>query len=287
MNIKIGIIGLGFVGDAMRYSFLKKGYQIGHKLFCYDKYKDGGVGSFESTLNCDIIFLALPTKFSVERRLYDKSAINETCDKLMTHNYKGLVVIKSTVEPTTTEGLSKQYPDLNFVHNPEFLTAKNAKHDYHHQDYILIGKVDNCPEELLQRLVDFYKYNYGSATLRVCKSTETELMKISENSFCSVKIQFFNELYLLTKKLGVSYSTVRDLITDNGNISKNHTQVPGPDGKLSYGGYCFPKDTNALLGFMELNEVPNSVLRSTIEERNMMREDNTNIIESSDFEYEV
>ena len=38
-----------------------------------------------------------------------------------------------------------------------------------------------------------------------------------------------------------------------------HTNVPGTDGKLSYGGACFPKDTNALNNFMIKNECINTV----------------------------
>ncbi len=57
-----------------------------------------------------------------------------------------------------------------------------------------------------------------------------------------------------------------------------HTQVPGVDGKLSYGGYCFPKDTNALLHHMKKMNTPCQVLESTIDERNQMRSDNSNIV---------
>ena len=60
-------------------------------------------------------------------------------------------------------------------------------------------------------------------------------------------------------------------------INPMHTNVPGTDGKLSYGGYCFPKDTNALLQYMKREETPHGVLSATIEERNEMRQDNVNI----------
>ena len=56
-----------------------------------------------------------------------------------------------------------------------------------------------------------------------------------------------------------------------------HTTVPGPDGKLSYGGYCFPKDTNALLQFMKNKNTPHKVLNSVVEERNEIRDDHTNV----------
>ena len=63
----------------------------------------------------------------------------------------------------------------------------------------------------------------------------------------------------------------------NGWINHMHTQVPGTDGKLSYGGYCFPKDTNALLEYMKTMDSPHEVLEATISERNKMREDHDNV----------
>jgi len=52
-----------------------------------------------------------------------------------------------------------------------------------------------------------------------------------------------------------------------------HTQVPGTDGKLSYGGMCFPKDTRALCAYMEKHGIINSVLKATVNEQKSMRED--------------
>ena len=59
----------------------------------------------------------------------------------------------------------------------------------------------------------------------------------------------------------------------NNWINPMHTNVPGQDGNISYGGMCFPKDTNALNSFMEKNNIPNKVLDATINERNQMRKD--------------
>ena len=63
----------------------------------------------------------------------------------------------------------------------------------------------------------------------------------------------------------------------NGWINPMHTNVPGTDGQLSYGGYCFPKDTNALLEFMKTQNSPHEVIEATISERNKIRKDNVNI----------
>ena len=55
-----------------------------------------------------------------------------------------------------------------------------------------------------------------------------------------------------------------------------HTTIPGPDGQISYGGLCFPKDTNALNKYMLRENTPNKVLCATIEERDEMRDDHDN-----------
>ena len=68
-------------------------------IFIYDKFKDGGIGSFDSILNSDIIFMALPTMYDENKRTYDTSAIEEVSALLIQHNYNGAVVIKSTVIP--------------------------------------------------------------------------------------------------------------------------------------------------------------------------------------------
>jgi len=98
-------------------------------------------------------------------------------------------------------------------------------------------------------------------------------MKLFTNNFYAVKVQFFTELYLLCQKMNIEYNTVKDLMLKNGWINPQHTTVPGPDGKISYGGMCFPKDTNVLLQYMKKNDSPHSILESTVNERNELRKD--------------
>jgi UDP-glucose 6-dehydrogenase len=56
-------------------------------------------------------------------------------------------------------------------------------------------------------------------------------------------------------------------------INPMHTNVPGPDGNISYGGLCFPKDTKALNSYMKKYNSDNKVLQSSIDERDSMRDD--------------
>ena len=270
--MKISIIGLGFVGGSMKKSFELKGANVKG----YDKFKDD-TDSFEDCLDSDIAFLALPTIFDEEKMSYDRSCILEICERLVDSNYSGIVVIKSTVEPTTTFELCEQFPSLKFVHNPEFLTAATAFEDFHNQTHIVLGKGTTATDENIQVLSDFYTMYYPDAEISTCTSTESESMKSFVNCFYSVKIQFFNELYALCNKTDCDYDTVRDLMLKNKWINPMHTDVPGIDGQISYGGYCFPKDTNALLHHMKREGCPHLVLQATVEERNLMRNDHVNV----------
>ena len=68
--MKIGIIGLGFVGNAIYQSLLLK--NLKDNLIIYDKFKDGGIGTFEQTLTSNILFLALPTPFNKTKNVVGK-----------------------------------------------------------------------------------------------------------------------------------------------------------------------------------------------------------------------
>ena len=268
----ISIIGTGFVGGAMMKSFMEKNI----KVYTFDKYKKSD--SFDQCLASDIMFLCLPTQFNMESKEYDKSNIFETCQRLEENSYTGLVIIKSTVESETIIKLSEKHSNLKLIHNPEFLTAKTAYYIFHNQKHIVLGKGPTVNNNDIDILKEFYNNNYPDAEISICNATESESMKLFVNCFYSVKIQFFNELYLLCDKLkDCEYKNVLNLMLKNKWINPMHTKVPGPDGKLSYGGYCFPKDTNALLNLMERKETPSKVMKATIDERNDMRSDNTNI----------
>ncbi len=268
--MKVGICGLGVVGSAIMQSLISHGFTIDTDLFIYDKYKSEYSNNFNVLAKTDILFVALPTPFDQGKNCFDTEPLKETLDKLHKLNYVGIIVLKSTLEPLTTDSLGKDYP-LDIVHNPEFLSAKTAFEDFHNQKHIVLGRSTACNNIKYNMLIDFYKKYYPNAEISLCTASESESMKIFANSFYATKIQFFTEMYLLTEKLNIKFTTVKDLMLKNGWINSMHTQVPGSDGKLSFGGMCFPKDTMALLKFMQKNETPNSVLKAVVEERDNMR----------------
>lgn len=265
---KVGIIGLGFVGGSILKSFeIKKINVTG-----YDKFKDGGINTFDDVKDANVVFLALPTLYSEELQEYDKSALHEICAELRDAAFKGIVVIKSTVEPGTTEIFAKLY-NLSLVHNPEFLTARTAFIDFHNQSHIVLGKTSVSTDAQIDQLEAFYRVHWTDAEYSRGTSTETETMKIACNTFYAVKVQFFNELYFIAQKDGSDYVTVRNMMLKNKWINPMHTDVPGPDGQFSYGGACLPKDSSALMHHMRRNQSINGVVKGCVEERNEMRKD--------------
>lgn len=267
--MKISIIGLGFVGSAILNSLNKKDMDL--EIITYDKFKNGGIGKIDDCFDSELIFLCLPTPYINKDVAYDLNPINENLRILNNNKFKGLIIIKSTVLPGTTNNLCDKYENLNICHNPEFLTARTAEEDFLNQKHIILGKSKRCNN--FDIIYNFYKKYWSKSKISLCNSNESEAVKLSCNCFYSVKIQFFNELYLMCKKNDIDYEKMKNIMLENDWINRMHTDVPGHDGKLSYGGMCFPKDTNALLSFLDSQSLPSEVLRSVINERNIMRED--------------
>lgn len=265
----IGIIGLGFVGDAIENSLGTKGIPLN----LYDKYKNGGIGTLEGVLDSDLIFLCLPTLYDEERSSYNKDALHEVCGLLNQHKYLGPVIIKSTVEPSTTKEFAKLY-NLAFIHNPEFLTARTAREDFENQSHIVLGRSDNCTDDQLELVHSFYRELWPHATISLTTCTASESMKIFCNSFYAMKISIFNEFYLLCQQLGENYDEVTNIMLKNNWINPMHTNVPGPDGQMGYGGACFPKDTKALLAKMKELKVPHQMIEASVQENKTVRRPN-------------
>ena len=166
--------------------------------------------------------------------------------------------------------MNNLYPNLNIIHNPEFLSANTALEDFSNQNHIILGHTKQSIE-YINTIIHFYKNLFPQSEISICTSVESALTKLACNSFYATKIQYFTELYLLCEHMNVSYSNVKNLMLKNGWINPQHTSIPGHDGQISFGGACFPKDINAFTQYMIACELPSEVLQSVINERNKMR----------------
>ena len=267
--ITISIVGLGVVGKAM-YEVLNEildENEVKIKVFDVDETKNFQNLKLENLLDSLVIFLCLPTPNDC-----DISILEETCKKLSELNFENLCVIKSTVPPNTTNKLYEKYK-LQLIHNPEFLSAKTAKEDFRKQKNIIIGTNINVHIKHALFLGNFYEQCFPESKVVMVDCKTSECMKLFCNNFYAVKIQFFTELYLLCEKIGVDFELIRCLMISNEWINPQHTQVPGTDGQISYGGMCFPKDTKALLKYMKENDTLCGIIESSVKERESLRND--------------
>jgi UDPglucose 6-dehydrogenase len=241
---KIGIIGKGFVGSAVNFGFsLKEECEI--KI--YDKDPKKSQNSLSSVVNdSDFIFISVPTPSntdgSINLKVVDK-CLNEI-NKIIESD--AILLLRSTMTPGSSNMFQQKYPKLNIVFNPEFLTERNADFDFINQSrFILGGNINH-----VKQVSKLYRWRFGSSSPIIETTFETaELIKYMNNCFLATKVSFLNEMKLIADECGADWKKSVEGFSLDKRIGNSHTAVPGPDGKLGFGGSCFPKDIQAMISY--------------------------------------
>jgi len=264
----IGVIGKGFVGGAV-----SEGFETFAKVKCYDIDPLRTTHNFEEVVNCDFVFICLPTPMvSAEGGETNMSIMNSFFERVapIAQKNKSIYVIKSTVPIGTTEKLSSRYNIKHLIHNPEFLRERCALADFLNPHRNIVGGSDT---KSVNKLAEFLQKVFPDVQCYRMQSGESESVKYFANSFLATKVIFFNEMYLLVKKLGLDWDNViKGIITDN-RIGQSHYNVPGPDGNLGFGGTCFPKDINSLINTFEINNLCADILKAVWNKNKELRQD--------------
>ena len=247
--MKVGVIGNGFVGEAQAFAF-----SLSNEVLIYDVDPAKTFNTLEEVHTADFIFVCVPTPMYEDGK-QDTSYIEE----VFTHAKEGPVyIIKSTVKPGTTKSLQEKYPTLNIVFSPEFLTERIAKLDMMMQARIIFGG-DKKHTEKVQKL---YEGRFMNGHFIHTDSTTAEFIKYMNNCFFATKVSLLNEYNRLGEKLGIDWKTAMHGFAADGRVGDSHMQVPGPDGKLGFGGACFPKDINAFITLAKEQDVNMNVLEA-------------------------
>ncbi len=260
-KIKVGIIGLGMVGDPVRRWFEERqGYRRNKELFCYDT--DAKKGYSDDVNKADVVFISVPTPTNSDGSC-NISIVQSAAGAI---NDGKIVVIKSTVTPGTVEGLQKKYPKKKFIFNPEFLTESQAWLDYIKPDRQIIGHTSKSyrdTKEILNILPPaHFERPWSSDYLKKdITASEAELAKYASNVFGYIKVIYGNILadicHAMTLSFDknkidseVNYQNVREVISADPRIGPAWLNIELGD-YCGAGGYCFPKDMNALIKYME------------------------------------
>ncbi len=261
INKKIGIIGNGFVGSAVRYGF-SPNVGVDADVKVYDKNPNKSTHTLEEVVTkSDVIFLSVPTPSNKDGSM-NLDIVDSALADISKYNFDGIILLRSTVVPGSTKKLSDKYSNLRIVFNPEFLTERSANFDFINQNrFILGGSSDDVIE-----VSELFRERFGSSLSIVQTNYETaELIKYMTNTFFATKISFLNDMKILADKCGVIWEDAVEGFVRDGRIGHSHLNVPGHDGKYGFGGSCFPKDIQALINFGESHGVNMGVLKSAWE----------------------
>ena len=254
----VGIVGNGFVGNAL-YQNLRD------KVQCkvYDVDKNRSFNTLEEVVEQEYIFVCLPTPMRKDGSC-DLSILEKFFEDIEEMDLDILkertFIIKSTVPIGTTKRLAEKHSLTWIVHNPEFLTARNAVHDFKVAQRTVLGG-DSLLTNRVAKLYWGYIYYGQDPEIIQCSSDESEAIKYFSNTFLAYKVAYFNKVYDTCQKLGMDYKNVREGITKDRRIGTSHTKVPGIDRDRGFGGTCFPKDLSSLILQMEKHDLNADLLR--------------------------
>ena len=245
--MNIGVVGKGFVGSAVQNGFSPNtGCDV--EMRVYDKDPARSLHTLDETVNkSDFIFISVPTPARPDGHI-DLTILNDAINDInkISTNRETIFLVRSTIIPGTTSDIQYEFPNLRIVFNPEFLTERSANFDFINQTIFILGG----DKENTNKVADLFRWRFGKSISILETNYETaELIKYMNNTFFATKISFLNDMKLLSEKFGAIWEDAVEGFVRDGRVGHSHMNVPGPDGKMGFGGSCFPKDIQAMINF--------------------------------------
>lgn len=244
VSMKVSIIGYGWVGKAM------------HQLFPDAYIYTETIGTQEEANKADVAFVCVPTPVVNEKQL--DTSIVESCVAWLT---TPLIVIRSTVNPGTTDGLVKKY-NKRIVMQPEYLgeTPNHPLLDQHQNTFVVIGGEPESRRQLIELYTTTYNANIK---IRQVSAYEAEVIKLSENRAIAFKVAECQELYDVCQKRHVDYYTIRDAVYGDDPRFNLWWSFIFPN-KRGFNSKCIPKDVYAWNAWAESCSCNPSITRAIL-----------------------
>ena len=302
----ITIIGTGYVGLVTGVCMAARGHHVtcvdtqparidvlrdGHAPFFEPGLDDmlAGViksGTFSATTDtaaatrtAEIIMVTVGTP-SVDGAI-DLSSLGGALDDvgaaIASNDRYTVVVIKSTVVPTTTDTFAlgrlerasgkRAGKDFGLTMNPEFLREGSAIADFNNPDRIVIGEYDSRSGDTLAEAYSTYDCPKVRTSLR-----NAELIKYSSNALLATLVSFSNEIATICEGVdGLDVEAVMDGLHLDRRLSPVVADKRISPGILAYlragsgfGGSCLPKDVSALQTFARANGIAMPLLDAAL-----------------------
>lgn len=275
---KFGVIGLGFVGSSWATVLAERSkssydvivmdtalgvaQRLGHKLGCHSL---SDPMSTQGKLAPAINFIAVPTPMNPDGSC-NLSYVHSALEGLSAGS---IAVIKSTMPPGTTARLSQEFPSLQIVFSPEFLTEANALKDVREQKRIILGG----PRQAVNRVQAQLRGIFPDAAFVKTSAANAEMTKYVTNCFLATKVSFANEIFQICSKLAaggvdIDYDRVIECVKLDPRVGGSHWSVPSfecdakGDPLFGFSLSCFPKDINALISLAKSLDVNPLVLKA-------------------------
>lgn len=270
----ISICGLGYVGGSVAYVCKQNGVKfsvfdiaVKHEPQAIGVYNEieALVSKSEQQNENNFYFICVPTP-SKKSGECDTTIVESVVENIHRHaQKKSYVLIKSTVQPGTCRKLFNKFSSTQFqiVFIPEFLTEKRANLDAFDANFALVGSEDGSEVcDVVEMIKGLYQHNpqleIVNKKFEVC-----ELFKYTINTFLSIKVWFFNEVYELSEKLGFDYNELKEILRLDSRIGTSHINIPGYHG-FKFGGSCFLKDSNGFRFLQNSLGIPDTVLNEIL-----------------------
>lgn len=280
-KIRLGVVGLGYVGIPLAVTFAKKyktvGFDINKEKI--EQYKRGidvtnEVGDekiansnieftsdAEKLSDCNRIIIAVPTPVTENKEpdLEPVKGASEIVGKYMSKDT--IVIYESTVYPGLTEEICmpileknsemKCGKDFKIAYSPERVNPGDKVHRFENIKKIVSG----MDEETLEKVANLYESVLENGVYKAKSIKVAEAAKVIENSQRDVNIAFANEIAIMCNKLGIDTNDVLDAACTKWNFLNFR---PG-----LVGGHCIGVDPYYLITKLEKLGYESILLKSS------------------------
>ena len=308
-ELKLAVVGLGYVGLPLTIEFGKKREVIGYDIdksrindlsksidktqeCSKEEINDAKYASFTSNIeeikNCNCFIITVPTPID-ENNLPDLSPLENASKSIGKIIKKGdLIIYESTVFPGATEEFcvpileensSLKYKEDFFCgYSPERINPGDKKHRISNIKKVTSGST----KEIASTVDDLYKEIIDAGTHKAESIIVAEAAKVIENTQRDLNIALINELSLIFNKMDVDTESVLNAAGSKWNF------LPFKPGLV--GGHCIGVDPyyltykaqqvgynpEIILAGRKLNDSMSEIIANkTLHELDLRKKDNT------------